>query len=116
MKTKAIFPLGNENKHLAIENKRIIFNNYSEKIDVTLTILSACQEWFKENNFHITKSTIAEKKQALIFTNDGEIIDYVEDFYDIKTADFSSVESDAEKEWLKSLLKKNNVTQCNEYD
>ncbi|HFI0833133.1 TPA: hypothetical protein ACGOYH_000652 [Streptococcus suis] len=116
MKTKVIFPLGNENKHLAIENQRIVFNNYSEKVDVTLTVLSACQKWFEENNFHITKSTIAGKNQALIFTNEREIIDYIEDFYEIKSGDFSSVESDAEKEWLESLLKKNKITQCNEYD
>lgn len=76
-------------------------------IDATTYVLSLVQAWFIHNEYHITKETSPGKGvHALMYSNDAEIVQQVQDFYSIKDKDFTDTTREEELPYVEHLKPK----------
>lgn len=76
-------------------------------IDATTYVLSLVKGWFIQNNYHISKSTNPENRlQALMYSDDEEIVQKVQNFYSIKDKDFTDTLRKEELPYVEHLRPK----------
>lgn len=96
------------NDNLFIANKRIYLktNEYGP-IDATTYVLGLVQGWFIANDYHITKEMNPEKSiHALMYSNDEEIVQQVQNFYNIQESDFTPTRKQEELPYIEHLKPK----------
>lgn len=96
------------NDNLFIANKRIYLktNEYGP-IDATTYVLGLVQGWFIENDYHVTKETNPKKGiHALMYSNDEEIVQQVQNFYNIQENDFTPTRKQEELPYIEHLKPK----------
>lgn len=76
-------------------------------IDATTYVLFLVKGWFIQNNYHISKSTNSENRlQALMYSDDEEIVQKVQNFYCIKDKDFTDTLRKEELPYVEHLRPK----------
>ena len=79
---------------------KIRFSNGNER-DITTYCIQLVQDWFKANNFHVTKGLDTEGNlEGLLFTEKQEVIDFVEEYYGIKKEDYQNTDSEEERKYI----------------
>lgn len=80
---------------------RIFLNEKGIDYDITTYTLTMTKQFFQANNFHITKSSHKDNiLNALVYTEDKEVMDFAEQFYNIDKSDFRRVSRKAEGAFL----------------
>lgn len=95
-------------KNLFIHDKRVYLktDDYGT-IDATTYVLSLVRNWFIVNDYHITKEINPENGvHALMYSNDEELVEHVENIYKIKEKDFTLTTQDEELKYIKDLRSK----------
>ena len=80
---------------------RIFLNDEGMDYDITTYTLIMASQYYQKNNFHITKFPHKDGTlEALIYTEDKEVMDFAEQFYNIDKTDFRRISRKAESAFL----------------
>lgn len=76
---------------------RIYCNPFGTELDVTSWVINVTESYYRTNNYHVTKAVGPENRvKALMYSEDNEVVSFVENFYGIKKEDYRSTFRKAE--------------------